>query len=106
MFGDDSRLSHLVKRITKDSERDRRLTAVQQLEEFLNNADNHQVVNVVIIVKQNVRYALYFVFVGLNLKLGSPASPWYKMSCPHLKEDCGAVLFLYACEQNNSVLMV
>ena len=48
MFGDDSRLSHLVKRITKDSERDRRLTAVQQLEEFLNNADNHQVVNIII----------------------------------------------------------
>ena len=55
MFGDDSRLSHLVKRITKDSERDRRLTAVQQLEEFLNNADNQQVVNIIIIIiKQNI----------------------------------------------------
>ena len=44
MFGDDSRLSHLIKRITKESERDRRLTAAQQLEEFLNNPDNYQVI--------------------------------------------------------------
>ena len=65
MFGDDSRLSHLVKRITKDSERDRRLTAVQQLEEFLNNADNHQVVNNIVIIKPNIRYELYFVYVAL-----------------------------------------
>ena len=43
MFGDDSRLSHLVKRITKESERDRRLTAAQQFEEFLNTPDNYQV---------------------------------------------------------------
>lgn len=43
MFGDDSRLSHLVKRITKESERERRLTAAQQFEEFLNNPDNYQV---------------------------------------------------------------
>ena len=69
MFGDDSRLSHLVKRITKDSERERRLTAVQQLEEFLNNADNHQVVNIIIIIKQNIRCALYFVYVALYLTL-------------------------------------
>ena len=55
MFGDDSRLSHLVKRITKDSERERRLTAVQQLEEFLNNADNHQVVNIIIITRYTYR---------------------------------------------------
>ena len=89
MFGDDSRLSHLVKRITKDSERDRRLTAVQQLEEFLNNADNHQVLNIIIIIiiKQNIRYALYFVYVALYLTLDLPASPWYKISFLHLKED-------------------
>lgn len=43
MFGDDSRLSHLVKRITKESERERRLTAAQQFEEFLNSPDNYQV---------------------------------------------------------------
>ena len=43
MFGDDSRLSHLIKRITKESERDRRMTAVQQFEEFLNSPDNFQV---------------------------------------------------------------
>ena len=43
MFGDDSRLSHLVKRITKESERDRRLTAAQQFEEFLNAPENYQV---------------------------------------------------------------
>ncbi len=43
MFGDDSRLSHLIKRITKESERERRLTAAQQFEEFLNNPDNYQV---------------------------------------------------------------
>lgn len=45
MFGDDSRLSHLVKRIGKESERDRRLTAAQQFEEFLNTPDNSQVVD-------------------------------------------------------------
>lgn len=45
MFGDDSRLSHLIKRIAKESERERRLTASQQLEEFLNNPDNYQVTN-------------------------------------------------------------
>lgn len=45
MFGDDSRLSHILKRITKESERERRLTASQQLEEFLNNPDNYQVTN-------------------------------------------------------------
>ena len=44
MFGDDSRLSHLVKRVTKESERDRRLTAAQQLEEFLSSPDNYQVI--------------------------------------------------------------
>lgn len=43
MFGDDSRLSHIIKRITKESDRDRRLTAAQQLEEFLNSPDNYQV---------------------------------------------------------------
>ena len=43
MFGDDSRLSHLIKRITKEAERDRRITAIQQLDEFLNNPDNYQV---------------------------------------------------------------
>lgn len=43
MFGDNSRLSHLVKRITKESERDRRLTAAQQFEEFLNDPENSQV---------------------------------------------------------------
>lgn len=43
MFGDDSRLSHLVKRITKESERDRRLNAAQQFEEFLNAPENSQV---------------------------------------------------------------
>ena len=107
MFGDDSRLSHLVKRITKDSERDRRLTAVQQLEEFLNNADNHQVVNIIIIIiKRNIRYELYFVYVALYLTLNLPAFPWYKISCPHLKEDWGALIFLCACQQNNAVLML
>ena len=44
MFGDDSRLSHLVKRITKESERERRLTAAQQFEEFLSTPDNYQVI--------------------------------------------------------------
>ena len=48
MFGDDSRLSHLIKRITKETERDRRLTAAQQLEEFLSNPDNYQVTNWVV----------------------------------------------------------
>ena len=43
MFGDDSCLSHLVKGITKESERDRRLTAAQQFEEFLNAPENSQV---------------------------------------------------------------
>ena len=106
MFGDDSRLSHLVKRITKDSERDRRLTAVQQLEEFLNNADNHQVVNIIITIKQNIRYALYFVYVALYLTLDLPASPWYKISCLHLKKDWCALIFLCAWQQNNAVLMM
>ncbi|XP_020622719.1 serine/threonine-protein kinase SMG1-like isoform X2 [Orbicella faveolata] len=45
MFGDDSRLSHLVKRITKESERERRLTAAQQFEEFLSTPDNYQIVD-------------------------------------------------------------
>ncbi|XP_015766823.1 PREDICTED: serine/threonine-protein kinase SMG1-like [Acropora digitifera] len=45
MFGDDSRLSHIIKRITKESDRDRRLTAAQQLEEFLNSPDNYQMID-------------------------------------------------------------
>ena len=47
MFGDDSRLSHLIKRITKESERDRRMTAAQQFEEFLNSPDNYQVTKII-----------------------------------------------------------
>ena len=43
MFGDDSRLSVIIKKIIKESERDCRLTAAQQLEEFLNSPDNYQV---------------------------------------------------------------
>lgn len=45
MFGDDSRLSVIIKKIIKESERDCRLTAAQQLEEFLNSPDNYQLID-------------------------------------------------------------
>ena len=43
LFADDSRLSHLMRRVTCESDHDCRLTAASQLEEFFSNPDNFQV---------------------------------------------------------------
>ena len=42
-FTDDSRLSKLVRRLTRDDDRDRRITAAKQLKEFLQQPENNKV---------------------------------------------------------------
>ncbi|XP_048575812.1 serine/threonine-protein kinase SMG1 [Nematostella vectensis] len=41
---DESRLSNMIKRISRETDRERRLAAARQLEEFFNNSENYQVI--------------------------------------------------------------
>lgn len=43
MFSDESRLSKLVRRVTREDDRDRRLTAIRQLKEFITLPENTKV---------------------------------------------------------------
>ena len=43
LFCDDSRLSKLVRRVTREDDRDRRITAIRQLREFLLVVENAKV---------------------------------------------------------------
>lgn len=76
MFGDGSRLSHLVKRITKETERDRRLTAAQQFEEFLNDPENSQVPQDIHIMIKIAR-ALLVLTEHLHLKTKISKFKWF-----------------------------
>ncbi|XP_077868684.1 serine/threonine-protein kinase SMG1-like [Saccoglossus kowalevskii] len=44
LFNDDSQLSSLVRRITREEDRDRRLVAVRQLREYLYQAENNKTI--------------------------------------------------------------
>ncbi|XP_070580922.1 serine/threonine-protein kinase SMG1-like [Ptychodera flava] len=59
LFNDDSRLSTLVRRITREDDRDRRLTAAKQLRDYLYQPENGKIISKVI---DNLLNALQDIF--------------------------------------------
>ncbi|KFU93835.1 Serine/threonine-protein kinase SMG1, partial [Chaetura pelagica] len=68
-YSDESRLSNLLRRITREDDRDRRLATVKQLKEFIQQPENKLVSNFLLFHSTGVFFVLYNCLLK-NLNLG------------------------------------
>lgn len=67
-YSDESRLSNLLRRITREDDRDRRLATVKQLKEFIQQPENKLVSNFYFSIA--LEYFLFYKTLFKNLSIG------------------------------------
>ena len=93
-FSDDSKLSSLVRRIIREEERDRRLTAISQLRDFLLISDNNHVRLCNIQLLLAYCYLLQCYWVN-NYLIGFVCKKSYTGSCFLMLQDFDGKLVLH-----------
>jgi len=94
-FMDDSRLSKLVKKIGREDDRDRRITAAKQLKEYLKQPENVKV-RVLYLNKTTNRITTKNHFLGVYFSLTEvDLLCWDSMSDPLTLNYTGCWLFLF-----------
>lgn len=66
-YSDESRLSNLLRRITREDDRDRRLATVKQLKEFIQQPENKLVSNSNFAIALGISGFMELAFSNLNV---------------------------------------